>query len=334
MRISILALASLAISLPALAQEPQGGTLTLQFENDKIANTDRHYTNGVRVAWVSDRTKYESETMFDLLSWLYPIGDVHGGRLGFAAGQMLYTPSNTAAHELVPDDRPYAGWLYFSVAAMAETKGDVLDAELDALDTVELSLGVVGPLAGGRYVQNTVHEIIGVDTAEGWDNQLKNEPAVMLTAERKWRPQPGSLGPLSYDIIPNIGASVGNVMTLVNVGSTVRLGQGLHVDYGPPHIRPSLSGLDAVEPTGGRFAWYLFAGAEGRAVFHNIFLDGNTFSDSHSVDRNVFVGDLLGGAALVYDKYRLAFTQIYRTREFETQKSADIFGALSLSVHF
>ena len=68
MRISILALVTVAISLPALAQEPQGGTLTLQFENDKIAGTDRHYTNGVRAAWVSDQTKYESETVFDLLS--------------------------------------------------------------------------------------------------------------------------------------------------------------------------------------------------------------------------------------------------------------------------
>src|SRR3546814_11015068 len=28
----------------------------------------------------------------------------------------------------------------------------------------------------------------------------------------------------------------------------------------------------------------LFAGVEGRAVLRNIFLDGNTFADSHSVD--------------------------------------------------
>lgn len=30
---------------------------------------------------------------------------------------------------------------------------------------------------------------------------------------------------------------------------------------------------------------YVFAGAEGRGVASNIFLDGNTFEDSHTVDR-------------------------------------------------
>ena len=45
------------------------------------------------------------------------------------------------------------------------------------------------------------------------------------------------------------------------------------------------------------FNWYLFAGLEGRAVFRNIFLDGNTFTDSHSVDSKHFVGDIQAGLA-------------------------------------
>jgi len=37
---------------------------------------------------------------------------------------------------------------------------------------------------------------------------------------------------------------------------------------------------------------YLFAFVDGRAVGRDIFLDGNTFTDSHSVTRKTFVGDL------------------------------------------
>ena len=31
-----------------------GDTYSVQWENDRIANTDRHYTNGFRIGWVSD----------------------------------------------------------------------------------------------------------------------------------------------------------------------------------------------------------------------------------------------------------------------------------------
>lgn len=82
------------------------------------------------------------------------------------------------------------------------------------------------------------------------------------------------------------------------------------------------------------FAWYLFAGAQGRAVARDIFLDGNTFSSSHSVDKKTFVADFQAGAAVIYRGVRLAATQVYRTREFDGQPQADRFGAISLSVRF
>ena len=155
----------------------------------------------------------------------------------------------------------------------------------------------------------------------------------MLVAERRWRPQPISLGAVDADIIPHAGGSLGNVMTLANAGATVRLGQDLGVDYGPPHVRPTLSGLAAVSG-GTRFAWYLFAGAEGRLVARNIFLDGNTFASSHSVDKKPFVADVQTGAAIVFHDIRLAFTHVIRTREFDGQRQADRYGAVSLSARF
>ena len=104
-------------------------------------------------------------------------------------------------------------------------------------------------------------------------------------------------------------------------------------DFGPPRIRPSLpgSGYFRLQKD---FNWYLFAGLEGRAVLQNIFLDGNTFSDSHSVNKKLFVGDLQAGLTAQWARFQFSYTQIFRTREFEGQGSADIFGALSLSYHF
>lgn len=325
-----------AFCVSAAAAEPEdglSGTWSLQVENDRIVATDRHYTNGLRLSWVSDKTTDGPKWVRDALYFLYPLADMRAGRVGFALGQNIYTPEDTDAVALVRDDRPYAGWLYGAVSLHAETTRNKTGDPLDVLDSVELNFGVVGPLAFGEEVQNQWHDLIGVSRANGWDNQLENEPALALFFERKWRPAPLSVGGLEADVIPHVGGSLGNVFTLANVGATVRLGQALWVDYGPPHIRPSLSGLPAVE-TNGDFAWYLFAGAEGRIVAHNIFLDGNTFADSHDVSKKTLVGSLQAGVSLVYGGVNLSYSTIYLSREFDGQSEADIYGTLSISTRF
>jgi hypothetical protein len=64
----------------------------------------------------------------------------------------------------------------------------------------------------------------------------------------------------------------------------------------------------------------------------HIFLDGNSFRDSRSVDKEPLVGDLQFGIVLTWRDMRLSYTHALRTREFETQGEADDFGAFSLSM--
>ncbi|MFT5182757.1 MAG: lipid A 3-O-deacylase, partial [Alphaproteobacteria bacterium] len=52
------------------------------------------------------------------------------------------------------------------------------------------------------------------------------------------------------------------------------------------------------------------------------------------VDKKPFVADIQAGAAIVVHDIRLAFTHVFRTREFEGQRRADSYGAISLSVKF
>jgi hypothetical protein len=332
------ALAAPAHAADVPAKPEEGGTFTVQIENDKFTpgNADKHYTNGFRLDWTSDKaTGADHEWLRDALSFLYPLADVRAGRIGFSAGQTIYTPDDTDAYPPSANDRPYAGWLFVGASLHAETS-DIdpkTNAHNDQLDSVELTLGVVGPHAYGRQVQNEFHSIIGVDPSHGWDYQLKDEPAFNMLFERRWRPEGYKLWGLEADAIPYVGGSVGNVFDFVGTGAILRIGQGIKNDYGPAHIQPSLSGLEAVEPYKGLW-WYAFGGLEGRAVLHNIFLDGNTFADGPSVDRNVWVGDLQFGLALAYDRYRIALTDVYRTREFEGQDGNDNFAAINLSVHF
>ncbi len=324
---------SALVALFAPAANADGDTYTFQIENDRIANTDRHYTNGFRFSWVSDAVDADPKWATDILETIYPFADLREGRVGAAFGQSIFTPEDTRANGVVVDDRPYAGWLYAGISAHAQTARVQDKIVRDRLDTVELDVGIVGPYAFGEQVQNGVHELINVAKSNGWDNQLDNEPGIMLIGERRWRTRPLRPFGLELDMLPSVGGSLGNVMTFASAGAMFRLGENIDFDFGPPLIRPSLSGLAAVDRSA-RFGWYVFAGAQGRAVARNIFLDGNTFSDSHSVDKKTFVGDFQFGAAVVYEGSRLSVTQVLRTREFKGQRQADRFGALTLSVRF
>lgn len=328
--ISIFILTALAFTVPGA----HAGTWSLNVENDRIANTDRHYSNGVRLGWVSDKTNgSDLPEVREVLQFLYPLANVRSGRVGLEFGHNIFTPTNTESRALVEGDRPYAGWLYGAASLYAETGKGWGDYYSETLDKVALEVGVIGPIALGEQAQNEFHKLIGVATSKGWDNQLENEPGINLIAERKWRAAPFRFLGVEADAIPHVGASLGNVYTHVNAGAIARIGQQLSIDYGPPLIRPNLSGYGAIEATEG-LAWYAFAGVDGRWSLRNIFLDGNTFHDSHSVDKKPLVGDFVTGVAVVYGRARLSFTHVMRTKEFDGQQGADRFGSISLSYRF
>ena len=247
-------------------------------------------------------------------------------RIGWAVGHNLYTPQDKSTRDYVPDDRPYAAWLYGGMALQSESS--------TRLDTVELDIGVVGPLALGKPIQNNYHPLIGAKKAYGWNNQIKNEPGIVLSGERKWRVMKElPVYDLGIDMIPHVAGSIGNIFTYAGAGATFRFGDDLASDFGPPRIRPALPGSDTFKSRD-TFGWYIFAGGEARLVARDIFLDGNTFTDSHSISKKPLVGDFQAGFALLFERFRMTFTQVMRTKEFDGQDRADFFGSISLSARF
>ena len=96
----------------------------------------------------------------------------------------------------------------------------------------------------------------------------------------------------------------------------------MHLPLNP--IRVYQSGFDG-------FSFHVFAATNGRIVLRDIFLDGNTFSDSHSIDKETLVGDFVIGASLTWQGVKLSYSQVLRTREFEQQKNTQKFGSINLS---
>ncbi len=311
-----------------LVAAPAGaGTISLQFENDVLGldDSDMHYTNGMQLSWQSDADTgpgwlndwARGSVFFAKDSSLY---------FKFGLGQNLYTPEDIQTSELVVGDRPYAGWLHGDFTLLGCTE--------NSLNVLELSVGLVGPSAGGKGFQQWFHGVIDSPDPQGWDHQLHNELALLVGFERRWRNViPLGFWGLEMDPSPHCDVALGNVFTYGAVGANFRMGQGLSGDFGPPRLRPGPPGSRGFTAING-LTWYLFAGIEGRAVLHNIFLDGNTFGKSHSVDKEPFVADAWFGWGVSISQVRVAATYVMRTREFKAQKTSDHFGALTFSVGF
>jgi lipid A 3-O-deacylase len=313
----------------AIAAEPvpdPANIITLQGENATISAapglTDRFYTNGLRLGWTAPTG--------EMPDFLASLGHLVWGnglqRISVDLSQQIYTPADTNAVPANPHDRPYAGYLSANFSLLNDTA--------ITRSVMMLSVGVIGPASGGEDLQNGFHGLIGQNQDRGWGSQISNVPAFELLAERTWRLPIGSLGPIDADVLPAVTAGVGDVRDYLQIGGTVRIGQGLDSDYGVPRVRPGVSGGDAYTPTRD-FAWYVFAGLDGQAVGYDILLQSSPFRGGPHVDTIWDVGELQAGAAVMAYGMRFTVAYVIQTQEFQGQRGGlHQFGSASISFRF
>jgi hypothetical protein len=224
----------------------------------------------------------------------------------------------------------------------------------EILDTREITLGVIGPLALARPTQNIVHDINGADKFQGWDNQLGNEPALQMALDRKFKTYhgAGAIQPgFSADSIRSLGLHLGNIETSATVGIEGRVGWNIPNDFGTYPIRPGAENRppSAASIHGGtedastaltrpRAGVHLFAMLETKLVVHDFSLDGNLFQSSHSVTRRPWVAQAALGISaqrpIAGHGVKLALMRVFRTREFDEQGPSHTFGSVTVSIEF
>jgi hypothetical protein len=344
--------------------------VTLRVENDLFIGRDRDYTSGVALTAISNDLVAGAPA--PCLPWplersLALLEQVHPALLALARAdadaaaapetspvvanavlrisQSMYTPRDRTRTDLVVDDRPYAGLLAMSVA------WNLRHAEpargRDRLDTVELTLGVIGPASLARQAQDAVHELIGVDRFLGWDHQLGNEPALQLAVERRWRQWRDDATQVqgwSAEAIRSAGLRLGNIQTSAAAGIEWRAGWNLPNDFGAYPLGPGAENRPPA-PAAPRASAprrlpgaQVFASAELRAVAWDFSLDGNLLRSSHHVTREPLVAQLAIGwglhGPLAGRGWRLTAMRVWRSREFDGDRSHQSFGSIALGVEW
>lgn len=330
--------AGLSLRLGCVGSEPPPGpagptpptdadwAFSLRWENDTFAGTDRFYTDGISLAlfrteppWL--RRWWEDHwSTPDQVAWSVEVG------------QIMVTPADTQRAIPDPRDRPYAGLLYVSWSVHVQ-KGP-------GYHGLKLISGVVGPWSLAEDTQKWVHKRVGSGIPQGWGSQLHNEPILNLVYEhrRKYRIW-GEPDHLSVEVLPLANVMLGNVLTQGQLGSQLRLGYRIPSDFGTTLMRgmvhlppPESPPRDA--PSHGQWGAYIFGGVNGNFVARNITLDGNTWKDSPSVDKEWWVPAAEAGAVLWVGRFQGAFTYVFWGREFEGQQDYSEFGALTLTWRF
>jgi hypothetical protein len=244
--------------------------------------------------------------------------DVRCLTTAFSLSQDMYTPKPSREPRETPDwrdDRPYAALLYGS--------GEAREIGEQSMRAVTLHLGVIGPPAFGEFAQRTAHKLTGVysQTPIGWDTQVSFEPLVMLSGQTTWRFAGRTpAGRAVIDFMPQVGASVGNILTGGQGGFQMRTG----INLSSPWRMSEWSTRAPVE-------LYLTGGMRGEAVAHNITLDGNTLGAERRVDRVPLVGEYSVGIGGRYRGFVAEWRAVTRSREYRTGPQAHAYSTLFAS---
>lgn len=316
----------------------------LTFENDLFFGSDRFYTNGVQLE-VSRLWKTGEYVVGPVLGALCSKLGCGGQSLltsSHKVGQLMYTPEDISNPNPQPQDRPWAGMLYYA------QDYDFLSSDKKMLTTFTGQVGIVGPYSYVEETQKYIHETFHATIPQGWDNQIDGELGIMAIVERR-----SNIDKLSHSFSDGNNfvstgfwrVALGNIMTFAGAGLSLSFGKDLAPvsERGPGIGVKNFTGVskscifDWLQCSAG-------ASVELRMMFYNVFLDGPVFSAGPSVDRRLLVADGSLKMRLDFPRTRssllgpwfMQFTATRRTPEFSSTKTVDshTFGALTVGTDF
>lgn len=214
--------------------------------------------------------------------------------IGFGIAQDIFTPRSRDIVELLPDEDPYAGYLYSRLTRLNQSEHYRI--------STSLYLGMIGPWSFAEYTQNWFHDLIHNKRFKGWDNQLHNELAGYLNYKR------GFIDYKKEDyswvmLLTDTEINVGTVYTDLSFRKEIRLGYN----------------IQGYNLTNKNFSIYIYAHPEVKGILRNIFLDGNTFRKSAHVDTEHFQASIESGLTVEYYGWSISYYTDWSTKDYSQQ---------------
>ena len=294
------------------------------FENDMFFDTDYDYTAGIRLSWLY-HVENPRKNIYDLSPLDFGNSNTYRS---FALVHQIFTPMDKEKKELIVDDRPYAGWTYFEMGIHKSSKTH--------LRSLNLKVGLIGPLSGAEKFQNFLHNVISAQHVNGWNNQLHNELGINFKYTHKWRFLYEERDFFEVSVVPLGEFEIGNISTKATAGFSLRIGQNIPKDFGVSSI--DIGGEDGIPAYKGSLIannkdWSYNINLFGATSFvaRDIFLDGNTDGDSHWVEKEKVIGYIGAVFSIRYKRFILDFIRVYNTKKFNSENNGHDTGSIVLS---
>ncbi len=279
----------------------------LLYDNDYFTATDKYYTQGYTVEWVSPvlRKKPFNKilTGFKNPTTCYGLAFDHYG----------FTPTSIRSNEILYGDRPFAAFLALKIFSTS------VDNAKNTRISSAFSVGMIGPVAFAEAMQRGIHKLMNGIDPRGWQFQIQNNAAITyeITYEKKLFAHRNF-----FLLYTNAQLRLGTLSNKATAGATVMLGQ-------------IQSPFETASTKKFRFHGYLQPMLS--LVGYDATLQGGLFRPSpytiraSDVNRGTFQAN--AGLVLQYKKLHLEYAQSYLSEEF-SGGGAHRWGGVRMGVLF
>jgi hypothetical protein len=244
----------------------------LTLDNDIFLSDDSGYTNGLYASFANGQRNQPLPPAWltQPLQWSIANQPATLSYNVTTFGQTIVTPSDISLEIPDPKDIPYSGLLFFHQANVQEFG--------HFADKASVTLGIVGPSSGAEKTQRQIHRLTGSEIPQGWDYQLKDEIVFQISRGRVYRSWHNQQE--SFDLLIGVDSKIGTLETALTGGMMFRIGENMSNTYSSALLNFDRASNPMVIDQG----WYGYIGVATTYLFHLIYLDGNTFRDSPSID--------------------------------------------------
>lgn len=323
-------------------------TIHLLIENDSPSGSDKDYTSGVSVGWVSSSTSYnDSPSISSALGTLAGGTNASAGwsrflgmdrtpalrqQWGLTLTQLMFTPENKRHYPLY-NEHPYAGYLGLGIGTIVKNE--------DRANSLELQIGATGNASLAKNSQRRTHKILGEERWPNWSSQIPSEFAFCFYFKRYYRLRSleyENAGGFQTDSLAYWHTDLGTVYLRGGIGFNYRFGYNLpSTGTGCSYAGGSLASSPFARSKKSISDWsyYGYAGLEGRVVGHDLFLDGPVFhSYPKYVNKYPLVADASLGFGIRYKEVDFLFGYTLRSKEYSTQCNPQLLGTFQIRYSF
>ena len=137
--------------------------IRFHYDNDYFTKTDEFYTQGISLEYANPSIK-----KFPITKILYrpKESDI---KYGISIDHYAYTPTSIRSDDILYGDRPFCANLSLKIFSIATNS-----VKQQRIATTFIT-GLMGPGAGGREMQTSIHRWLKNVQPHGWQYQIKND---------------------------------------------------------------------------------------------------------------------------------------------------------------